>query len=950
MSAFCNCQKGDSILKLTKRIFSGLLAAMMLFTTAFAVNDSATTTAANALMFALKPITGSAYDSTALQTDLAAAQKTISQRMQLEGLTGASAAVSGDVITVSIPKTATGNTAAYWAARLGDRRLCSVTDFLNEEWQFDRADFASAKATTENGKEAVEIALTDSGKTKLTEAHNKVKAYLADSKNDTDKAQWLTFHWGTTTFRMLVDDSFSDSKLVIGGDSDPLRAGASKYMPQYLMLDPLPFALEQTAVPTTTKPTTPTTPTTPTEPTTPTDPTTPSDPATTDFPDIDGHWAAASLRKGVELGLLKGINGKIMPNNSVKRSEAIVILNRALGAAQADSVSGLAASQQSAWYSEDLGKAIHLGLITANDNRNFDTAATRAEAFVLMARAFAYDRAETAADELSSFTDTSSMTTEQKQAAAALISKGVVNGTSATKLSPSNKLTRAQFVTMIVRIAAATNADSAPTKLAGGTVLTNPSITLTGAVADGDWIFAAPTNEISLDSVSSSHRIVLKGVERAVLNATKQTSISTLAVDPAGTADVKMDNTSSVNTLVIAGKGGSVGYSGAVSNIEITASGRTIVLEGMTSDAITITGSNNTILLKGDADTVSVLRGSGNRITLSGTVGTMVLASKNTTVDGTGKIGTVDTRMVGCTVTAKADHTIDNIDPGLDGVQITMTVPDKVKAGGSLTAKVSFSGVKEGVTCTAIWYQDGSAIKGCTNNSFELTNDKTSSHTSTFTFTKNMKTSTAIGFKLLYDNPSTGETEQVYAQKTVPIENYSAEWYAQRDAAAILKQVSSVYRGNYTTSYAANNDYSKTTKEVWINAKGYSSNTNYLVWINRAYQHVNVFTGSKGNWKLTKSFIVGTGAASTPTPVGVTTVSYKLKAGWTTGTYTVRPVVGFYPGTGYAFHSRLCYPGTDTEYDFSSGYPVSHGCVRMKHNDINWIYNNVPIGSTVVIY
>ena len=62
MSAFCNCQKGDSILKLTKRIFSGLLAAMMLFTTAFAVNDSATTKAANALTFAFKPITGSEYD------------------------------------------------------------------------------------------------------------------------------------------------------------------------------------------------------------------------------------------------------------------------------------------------------------------------------------------------------------------------------------------------------------------------------------------------------------------------------------------------------------------------------------------------------------------------------------------------------------------------------------------------------------------------------------------------------------------------------------------------------------------------------------------------------------------------------------------------------------------------------------------------------------------------
>ncbi len=73
---------------------------------------------------------------------------------------------------------------------------------------------------------------------------------------------------------------------------------------------------------------------------------------------------------------------------------------------------------------------------------------------------------------------------------------------------------------------------------------------------------------LSGDRVSAARRfaerwgctIVLKGEERAVLNATKQTSISTLAVDPAGTADVKMDNTSSVNTLVIAGKGGSVGY------------------------------------------------------------------------------------------------------------------------------------------------------------------------------------------------------------------------------------------------------------------------------------------------------------------------------------------------------------------------------------------------------
>ena len=60
--------------------------------------------------------------------------------------------------------------------------------------------------------------------------------------------------------------------------------------------------------------------------------------------------------------------------------------------------------------------------------------------------------------------------------------------------------------------------------------------------------------------------------------------------------------------------------------------------------------------------------------------------------------------------------------------------------------------------------------------------------------------------------------------------------------------------------------------------------------------------------------------------------------------------MGCYPDTGYAFHSRLCTPNTDKEYDFSSGYPVSHGCVRMQKKDVNWIYDNVPIGSPVVIF
>ena len=722
-----------------------------------------------------------------------------------------------------------------------------------------------------------------------------------------------------------------------------------------------------------------------TQPEQPEEPEQPVEPA---FPDIVGHWAENALNTAVNMGLLKGTDGKMLPDNPVKRSEAIIMLNRALGATVVDDTSGLSNTPSNAWYAADLGKAIHLGLIDANDSRNFDAAATRAEAFELLARAFVFDRAESGADELSAFTDISSMTAAQQQAAAALVSAGVINGVTDTTLAPQATLTRAQFVTMITRVAnqilapqeetadadtaaeteesAETDTEESPAEnteadagtdtettapLTGHSILAYPEYTVSNTELNGDLIFATAAQNTTLDAVTAHDRVVLKGAENAKLNVQNGSYLSTLAIDPAGTADVTLSEDSSTSTLVIAGKGSTVNYSGHASNIEITASGRTINLYELQADTVTIIGSNNTIMADGSIGSVAINGGAkNNKLTLNGMVDNLLVAGVGTTVDGNGKAATVDIRAVNCTVSIQADSMIENIDPGLTGVTLSMGVPDKVKAGGSLVTQVTFQGVTEPKICSAQWYKNGKPMANYRNDSFELTADAVSRITTTFTFTKDMDTSVTMGFKLTYENPSTGEIEERYVEKTVPIENYSDEWYYQRDVNRVLNLVSSTYRGNYTTSYAVNNDYKPYEKEVWVNAKGYSSKTQYLVWINRAYQHVNVFQGSKGNWKLIKSFLVGTGAASTPTPTGLTTVSYKSAGGWTTSTYTVRPVVGFYPGTGYAFHSRLCYPGTDTEYDFSAGYPVSHGCVRMYKNDIKWIYNNIPVGTTVAIF
>lgn len=921
---------GNETLK--KRICSGLLAVWMLCATAFAAGDTSVPPADAAettLLFQAELPEG--YDSTRLARDMESVQAVLRERLTNQGVTEAEVSLSGEsAVAVTLPADAA-ETVQAAAEALVQTAALSFQDADGKEW-LTGADIKQAKAGygRPTGYDLmdvhyVQVEFTEEGAKKFAEASEAIAARTDDTNHLT-----ILMDGQVISSPSIAKKIEADSCAISGS----FTAETAKQLASLINAGPLPLKLtlvteggEGEQPPDEPEP----------EPL---------------FPDLAGHWAEAQMTRGAELGLLQGVNGKALPNNPVKRNEALIILNRVFGAAQAADISAMANVPANAWYAEDVAKAAYLGLVDADDSRNFDTAATRAEAFELLARAFVYSDVESDSDALAAFSDTAAMTAAQRRAAKALIGAGVVQGNADGTLDPAGKLTRAQFVTMLLRIVPnfPTEEDDL-TALSGGALLKAPDLDFTSVDPDGDRIFACATEKVAFSGVNATGRLVFKGAETLSIAAKNKSALALLALDTKGGAKAVLSENSTLGTLLLAGRGGEVSYKGAAETIEITASDRTIDLSGMEASRLVISGSGNTITLGGKAEEVVIdPSAKGTKLTVNGKLGTLTVSAIGCTVDGKGKAASIDVRAVDCDVTLSADSNIENIDPGLTGVSIDIGVPAAVSPGGSLLAVARFEGVSEEKLVTAQWYRDGKALDKYKNTSFSLTADATSRHTAEFTFTKDMQKNVTIGFKVSYFNPSTGETEEVYAEKTVPIQNYSDEWYYQRDVNRVLNLVSSTYKGNYTTAYAVNNDYQGYEKEVWINAKGYSSKSQYLCWINRAYQHVNVFQGSKGKWKLIKSFVVGTGASSSPTPTGVTTVSYKSAGGWTTGTYTVRPVVGFYPGTGYAFHSRLSYPGTDKEYDFSSGYPVSHGCVRMQKGDINWIYNNIPVGTTVVIF
>ncbi len=157
-------------------------------------------------------------------------------------------------------------------------------------------------------------------------------------------------------------------------------------------------------------------------------------------------------------------------------------------------------------------------------------------------------------------------------------------------------------------------------------------------------------------------------------------------------------------------------------------------------------------------------------------------------------------------------------------------------------------------------------------------------------------------------------------------------------------------RLRFTSAVYSKGKYSVSQMEAFVNDMGYTSSTKYLIWVSTYTQTYGLYTGSRGHWNLIRRAKVSTGGKTSPTHTRICKIWKKdernEKWEFDGGLYQA-PIV-YFDGDN-AFHSRLKNPDGSIA-DHTIGKPVSGGCVRMYDEDINYLFNNVPIGTTVVIY
>lgn len=672
-------------------------------------------------------------------------------------------------------------------------------------------------------------------------------------------------------------------------------------------------------------------------------------------------WAQEAVNFCVENGLMS--SDDLRPYENATRAELANMVVRLLNVEmEGADLSGYVDVQPTAWYYEALSKAVAIGVFEGDGTKLQPlNTLTREQAVTVLARCFGVPDGDVTV--LDSFSDAYRISDWAAETVAGMVQAGYVQG-KGEGMDPQGTITRQELAQLLYNLAG--------TVTHGGPVLQEGDVTLLSGetmpsyttIRGNLYLGCDYEEEIVLKGVKVQGRIVVHGGSLRLTGGSSAEEIVTCG------DQVTVETTSSVPVRV---SGGSAVIRGGGS---VTADADT-TLESGRYTALTVNGAVVTV-----EDDV--------------TVNEAQLNEKGSRVTGTGKVTKATVRQSDCLVETADTEVEEVLDAGIGQVQISAAVPanEAKPSAPKISTTVRFSnvdisngnGAEDGVRyCTLSWYVDG-VLKEKVRN-FALSEGAEASFSTTASYTGRLRPTSTILARLTYgdENVDLSQTVNLHIEevpspvRTIDVEatvlwntslyGYSdlSGWVGNVQAGTKVVYINYVERQTAkirlpdgkvgwvpwnsiqisTKDYSQSTDYSEVVKENFVNSKGYESTTGMLIWLNLLTQRVNVFEGSKGNWQLTHTFQCATGKNTTPTIGGVFKYQYRQNY-WDFDYYYVKRPMIF--NGGHAFHTRTYIKSTGGLLDATIGHPASQGCVRMYDNDVNWLWDNMPFGTTVVVY
>lgn len=230
------------------------------------------------------------------------------------------------------------------------------------------------------------------------------------------------------------------------------------------------------------------------------------------FQDIQGHWAEADIGRAVNAGYIKGYaDATFKPDNPVKRSEFITMLNAAFGVPAGGTGSNFLDIHENDWFAQSIWSAVNAGYmgIYTDNIFNPNLPIPRQEAAALTANLAGI----VPGSGVKAFTDTDGIAVWASNQINALVSAGVMDGYPDGTFRPDGKISRAEAVALINRA-----------RIFAGSIKVTAMLTVTGSVVN---IRSGP---------DTSYGVVKKVYGGDMMNASLLSSDNWYKVDSDGTA------------------------------------------------------------------------------------------------------------------------------------------------------------------------------------------------------------------------------------------------------------------------------------------------------------------------------------------------------------------------------------------------------------------------------
>ncbi|WP_407870632.1 cadherin-like beta sandwich domain-containing protein [Paenibacillus sp. P36] len=173
------------------------------------------------------------------------------------------------------------------------------------------------------------------------------------------------------------------------------------------------------------------------------------------FSDISGHWAEVSIKQAVNLGIVNGYpDGTFKPNKTVTRAEfAVMLMNTLKPQGNGAELTFTDKGKIGTWAQKSVAQAVQAGIITGYEDSTFrsDAEISRSEMAVMIAKALGQSvEAATA----TGFADDKDIPDWAKGAVGAMKKLSMIEGKGSNTFAPGDKTTRAESVTVLLKVLA----------------------------------------------------------------------------------------------------------------------------------------------------------------------------------------------------------------------------------------------------------------------------------------------------------------------------------------------------------------------------------------------------------------------------------------------------------------------------------------------------------------